>query len=294
VPAPTQPKIQNPKSKIETPFPTGWVDWSTAAAMLGLTKGCFNRLAIRAGLERRRVGPGRTPYLYDSAAVAELADQRLAASAKAHPNRRIDWWGRRSTKIEMGEFDYWITRNEAAELLRVRPRRISGMCAQGLLPCYQKEPGKRGSQLWVSYSHVVLLRDRPEYRKWRAVWERGRQRKDGGPSWYESEELDIRLFPYRGESPACARDHGDYYTTRQAANVLGVAPSIVREHMRRGRLTGVHMPRHGKGRTGRQWWFVKKEEVHALQADPDYARRRRQYRDSLRARSVLADPPTAE
>src|SRR5207248_700627 len=83
-------------------------------------------------------------------------------------------WGSRAAKRELRPMDWWISTGEAAVILRVTIQRVRHMCDSGLLPCYQREPGKMGSRIKLSHTAVMLLSERPDYLKNRARWEASR------------------------------------------------------------------------------------------------------------------------
>jgi hypothetical protein len=268
-----QSKIENRKSKISCPFPIGWVGWKQAAASLQVSPGYFLKLVRKHSLQRRRAPDGRPRLLYDSIEIEALAEQRLAAQGPPEPGRRIDWWGSRRVKIAINEFDSWITVQQAAHLLGVSSSRISQLCNAGRLPCHQEKPGVNGSRLLVPHHHVLRLRERMETDPGRSAYEKGAARNDSEPPFAQQEDYGIDEFPTRGWSKACQKDYGDEYTTRQAANVLGVGKNAILTLMRRGKLTGCHHPRRGTQKNGCKTWFFKKEQVDALAADPVYRKR---------------------
>ena len=49
------------------------------------------------------------------------------------------------------------------------------LVSRGRLRGYQKKPGVRGCPLFVSLNQVVRLRDDPEYARYRARWQAGRE-----------------------------------------------------------------------------------------------------------------------
>ncbi len=72
-----------------------------------------------------------------------------------------------------------------------------------------------------------------------------------------------------------SKDHGEYFSTQQAARVLRISGIAVGKLRKRGRLTGYrHLWKVGRYEH-RRWWFYKKEEVQELAADSEY----RQLRD---------------
>jgi hypothetical protein len=281
---PDEAAILEPQVEVCRPFPIGWVGWKEGAAALQVSPNQFLRLARRHGLQRRIApGAGRPRYVYDSIEIAALAERRLAASPPPAPGKRLDWWGSRRVKMELNEFDGWLTVREAAQLLGVNTRSISFLCNTGKLPCHQKQPGVSGSRLYVPHHHVLRLKERLAESKGRAAYEKGLRRDASQAVYIDKEEFGIFDVPDRGWSKACERDHGEYYSTRQAANVLGVRPNSVRLLMRRGRLTGHRINK--KRRSSRPWWFFKKADVDALLADSEYNRNHRRWLKGVRRKA---------
>lgn len=110
---------------------------------------------------------------------------------------------------------------------------------------------------------------------------------DGSSYRAHNEQLNIEEFPERGESKVCKRNHGEYYSTRQVANLLGVAKPTVLCLMRRGRLTGHRVNK--KPTAYRPWWFFKRSDVDALLADPQYNRNHKRWLDTVRRKAGWGD-----
>ena len=121
-----------------------------------------------------------------------------------------------------------------------------------------------------------------------------RRRRRFVPEW---EEKRLAEYDPLSPSPLTTRDYGEFYTVRQVAQMLGVTTGRVREMRKSGRLRGEQRPARywnhkWRGReptkgTSR-WWFFKKEDVHALQADPAYCNGRRAFEKSLTAEARAA------
>src|SRR5207302_709428 len=75
------------------------------------------------------------------------------------------------------------------------------------------------------------------------------------------------------------KDHGEYYTLRQAAEVLGCSRGTVRDKVRSGILKGYHAATNNPNAkwNERRWYFVKKEDVHDLKGSREYRKRRAAY-----------------
>lgn len=180
------------------------------------------------------------------------------------------------SKIEAPPGDRLISRREAAGMLGVCEPRVSVLVAEGRLFGWQSLPGKPGCRLWLSERQVLRYRDDRE----RAT-RRARQR--GGNSlqiasgelpnanWPEGWtngwlwKRDHGLDEYEGEE----RDHGEFYSTKQAAQALGVTRGAVGKLRKRGRLQG-YRAKTSRGPSVHQWWFYRKDEVEGLLADHVY------------------------
>jgi hypothetical protein len=266
-----------PDDPIIPPFPIGWISMDQVANILDLTKDTIWKHYIRKGKLHPRKNPkdGRA-WLFDSLEVERLAEQRLGKPFHREPGHRFDWWGSRAKKMELAEFDYWISTREAAGLLGVTPDRICELCKRGLLPCYQKSPGKGGSRIYVPQFHVQRLANRPDYQRKRAEWNQSRDAADTHEEQWEEKNIE----PYRltDETANTRRDYGDVYSTRQVARLLKISVGAVHSLRRRGRLEGMHTRPKKPGTAGRQRWFFKKEDVHNLQAEPEYIRHHKRYK----------------
>jgi excisionase family DNA binding protein len=273
---------------IIPPFPIGWVGHIEAAAMLQVSVHHFPKLVRSHNLQRRRAPTGRRRYLYDTVEIEALAEQRLDVRRFSGPGKRLDWWGSRRVKMELTDFNYWITPAEAAALLGVNHRLITEYCDRGLLPCYQEKPGVMGSRLYVPHNHVIqMLRRKEQATAQRAMPESPAFHVDGIAHRRHNEQLDIDEFPERGESKVCKRNHGEYYSTRQVANLLGVSKPTVLCLMRRGRLTGHRLNK--KPTAYRPWWFFKRADVDALLADPQYNRNHKRWLATVRRKAGWED-----
>jgi hypothetical protein len=297
-----------------------------AAAMLDLTAEQTRNLGKRDALRMRMKVcklPGRSGgmrkrcYLVRSE-VAALAAQRWAekqrredARSRGRGEEGAIGWGDRFTLPERlgyerpdagtregeAEIGVWMTAREAAETLEVTPDRVGELVETGMLPAYQRRPGKRGSRLWLPSYYVMALAERPEHLERRERYAAGAEGAASRlvPEW---EEKDLSAYDPYQPSPLTEHDYGEFYTARQAALLLGITVGSVRRLRKRGRLTGYHRKRYPhrdryRGpiyTVGRQWWFFRKEEVRALMADPAYRRRRQIQAESrtVEAREIEA------
>ena len=239
-----------------------------AAEALGVQVDSVRKLAGRGVLTRVEVGPGR--YGYVRSEVYLYGERRPHAAHKGMPSD-IQRWGRRNRPVEHTDL---VGTREAAAMLGVTMSAVRGLVARGLLPCYQSDPCKSGCRMRIPRYWVEAVAARPAYQSRREA----RERRVGMVA--SSEELGIPAAPRRGWTRSCERDYGAWYTTRQAANVLGISRQAVRVLLRRGRLEGgsrtperdlYAAPKRGYGY---RWLFYPKESVHALLRDAEYMERR--------------------
>jgi hypothetical protein len=168
--------------------------------------------------------------------------------------------------MTLTEFDAWMTLQEAAKLLGVTPSAVGALCDRGLLPAKQREPGKRGSRVYVPHHYVLHLLNRPAY-----------QNRRRAKSTARSPESETEIDPWDTGWPIEVTgknediDHGDFYSQAQTAQALGITVQAVHRLRVRGRLEGHRSERNRKGRSGAfKWWFYRKTDVDALRADPAY------------------------
>ena len=248
-----------------------WISAAEAAAVLGLTAGGVNALARRGGLTRR---VERRRSFFQRSEVEGLARGRPEGV------NRSTAWGRRDAQPWIGAGDRLIGTREAAGILGIRKESVTNLVRRGLVPAWQRRPGRQGSPLVLSLQAVERLACRPEYVQRRERHARGLMQE--GPSLTEGwEEHGLEPVNRRGRTREVEVDRGEFLTTRQAALALNVSPGRVRALMREGRLTGHRRParmerrKHwgGEPQGGRRWWFFRKTEVYSLLADACYRER---------------------
>jgi hypothetical protein len=246
-----------------------------------------NRAEEEAGRDKRkgRWRPQRAWFRLSS--VLRLAEAREAEAWRRADRPEVRergnlLWGWHRARIEAPPGDRLISRAEAAFLLDIAPHRISVLVSQGKLHSWQTHPGRPGCRLWLSERQVIRYRDDPERLRRRDAALRGRG--DAATSWRDVEEAwPGRVDAWQewkglaGRAPGRERDHGEFFSTRQAAEALGVTKGTVGKLRKRGRLPGHHM-KPTSGRTGVQWWFYRKDDVYDLLADRTYLDGRRRYR----------------
>jgi hypothetical protein len=255
------------RQQIIPSFPTGWITGREVKNIFQITHSGVCRLVREGKLRRRKRETGRAIWLYDSLEVEALAEARIAADSGPTPGKSLTWWGSRANPIELTKFDGWMPLKDAAQLLGITPSAVGALCDRGLLPARQKEPGKRGSRVYVPHHHVLSLSKRPEYQKRRAA-----KSKIGSPqSEIEVDPWDTG-WPFEVTGKNLHVDHGEFYSQAQAARALGISVQAVHRLRIRGRLQCHHNLRDRKGRSGRfKWWFYRKADVDALRSDPTYA-----------------------
>jgi hypothetical protein len=254
-----------------------YITTAVAAGILNLSRTHVANLA-RKGLLVRIPGYGPQSDLWDRQTVIDLAKKR------AEPKERLNWkndlwaWGNRAKRPEnLPWYDRLITTREAAEILRTSVQAVRWIVRYGYLPCYQKKPNCPGSRMWLRHLHVTNYAKR--YTK-QPTPEPKDELIAGG--W---EKHDIEPYDLYRPSRHMARDYHPYYSTRQAAMVLGIGAGCIRALRLRGRIKGyrartkhqIRWKRWGvpDDAVGNRWWFFLKEDIHAFQADPQYARRRK-------------------
>jgi len=283
-----QSAIPNPQSAIDRPFPIGWVSSKVACSMLQVCRVRLTQYVKEGRLQRRFRPDGKLRYLYDSVELERLAEQRLERQATLLPNESYSHWGPRSHKIELNEFDGWISSSEAANMLGITRQRVFEIIREGKLPCYQKDPGKQGSRVFVPHNMVIRLRDNPIRHKRREACASGISAPE--PQDRGWEEQGIEPYQQSDSTPNTRRDRGEFYTARQTAQLLGISVGTVHRLRLRGRLVGHHhTPRKVRIRP---WWFFRKEDVHNLQADPEYTRHHKRYRKQFD--KIWQDTPAPE
>jgi len=261
-----QSAIPNPQSAIAVAFPIGWITAGQVSSILDVNHSGICRLVSEGKLHRRKRETGRAIWLYDSIEVEALAEFRLAADKGPTVGKSLTWWGGRADPMALSDFDSWITLAEAAQILGITPGAVGALCDRGILPARQKEPGKRGSRVYVPHHHVLHLKERSAYQKRRAA----KSKVEDPKSEITVDPWDTG-WPFEVAGKNLDEDHGEFYSQAQAAKVLGVTVQAVHHLRVRGRLKGHRSERDRKGRSGRfKWWFYRKDDVHALQSDPAY------------------------
>jgi hypothetical protein len=296
---PQRPSL-DPQPSTPDPQPI-WITPARAADILHLTVSAVHKLAREGRLQRSREARAESRFLLSGV-------ESLAAWRRARRNRWPDrfnsltWWGDRSRIQKLDPGETLITTQQAAEILGITKEAVTNLVRRGLLPAYQKRPGQQGSPLLLREIQVMNLAAQPGYQRRRASADKRfasqspndpitqspndpiTQRPDDPNMTSGWPDHDLPPVPQRGPTVTSGRDYGEYYTTRQAAIVLGVSPSRIRAMCRTGRLKGIQRrprwkkhPYRREPCTGNRWWFFRKEDVHVLQADSEYADRHARY-----------------
>ena len=181
---------------------------------------------------------------------------------------------------------------EAAAILGVRLPRITELVLQGRLFGWQREPGKRGSKVWLSENQVYRYASDPERirrRNLRLGIDGKRKTKNGNCEAGFEGVYTVREH-FRDETGLVAApgnrnielNHGEYFSTRQVARELGISRSGVDRLRKQGTLLGFRRRSRPGAGFGNPWWFFLKSDVFALKHDPEY---RRLHARNLQARS---------
>ncbi len=193
-------------------------------------------------------------------------------------------WGDRTGVPDLQPDDELITTKQAADILGITTGAVRNLVRRGLTPAWQRQPGRTGSVLKLSLHYVERLLQRPEYQLKRERFDKGRhsEPREFTPGW---EEFDIEPSPIRGHTEASMRDRGLFITVRQAADILALSPRQVRHLISSGRLKAERRTRRRRRNAvgefelgaGSRWWFIRKKDLDALMADPQYIKRHRRW-----------------
>ena len=290
--------IANCKLTIDNcQLPEEWVRVDKVAEILNLSEVQAHRYGASGRIRRKvvREGSGFKKAYYLLEDVLRVEEER-EAGRKTIP---VSQWKHDlrhpyiRTKIEAAPGDRLVSRREAAFMLGCSEPRVSILVAEGFLFGWQTSPGKPGCRLWLSENQILRFGSTEDRVMRKERWERGRAgvqafRRSGVrertntrtssrtktteevPEWKEWRfENGIEMEPGTDQ-----KDHGEYYSTAQAARVLKVSSTAVGKLRKRGRLNGFRHPWKVGRYEHRRWWFYKKEEVHALAEDFTYRRLR--------------------
>lgn len=219
-----------------------------------------------------------------SSVLRLMADREVAADRRGISPRQ---WREGSTlkplirsKIEAPPGDPLISRSEAAWLLGVTPARVSVLVGKGRLFGWQRFPGKHGCPLWLSERQVLRLSQDSGWQRGHACAKGERPgRLDDWPAGLQTPMEEFmdghRLAPvvFAEEGPATQRDRGEFFTTRQVGQLLGISQGSVQSLRLTRRLRGYQRRRVPGDGVGKKWWFYRKDDVYALLADSEYRKR---------------------
>lgn len=290
-----------PDTLRPAPSVAWWVSMEQAVEILGIGPHSLRRWVRMRGM--RRIQCVRPPnplrrlptdgharvwlVLGEVEALSDWREKRLFGKG-THPRDWREGPTRKPlirSKIEAPPGDTLISRREAAFRMGVHVTTITGFVRRGILFAWQERPGMRGSRLWLSERQVARVSNDPErIRAQQAYYgrfpddDRHRRSAEEAEAWRE----DVGLEGYRSAQPQIGRDFGEYFTSAQAARLLGVAKETVYSLRRSGRLRGYQRPRRKEDGAGNKWWFFRKSEVYQLLADPEYNDYRARYRRRAR------------
>ncbi len=284
-----------------------WITTAEAAANLGLSKCRVYELAKAGALSYRvEYGPDRKRgrghrlnqkrHLYNLAEVLKLAMRRAEAEAKQmippsefgryrrHPIFRS--WRNVPESVRL------ILTREAMAILGVSHSTLRQVVDQGKLFVWCRYPGRQGIPWFFSEDQVRRYAADPQR------LERQRRQRAGRkePEYYAADGL-LKEWAYWKEEhklldhhpgPKTGKDYGEYFTTSQAARVLGVSYSAVRTMRLRRRLKGYRVSRPRVAENLQSYWFFRKEDIYALRDDSEYQKRRATFRRSQTPESRAA------
>ena len=116
------------------------------------------------------------------------------------------------------------------------------------------------------------MRCRERWQKWAATGEATKAAECPPDEFRERYRLPA------APQKALEKDHGEYYSLRQAANALGVSRSRMKDLLKQGRLKGCHLGQNAKQEFNRRrHWFFKKADIGEFKSDFEHQRQRRAY-----------------
>jgi transposase len=252
---------------------TVWVGMAVAASVLGVGAVRLTQLAQEGRITREKGRGPKGRYGYCLRSLNALAAEREAHKPPPFDQQhRRKMHGRHHAHTTAPLADRLLSTREAAERLGISPASISGLVYRGRLCAYQQKLGQPGSRLYVSEQQVTRLLNDPVYQRFRARYTQTCGRKGGTtatPRWTSE-----AAFDWYAPTPATRKEHGCYYTARQAAHILGISLRAIQFLRKRGRLTGYRNLRHPDRKpSARAWWFFRKDDVFLLRFSPEYRRR---------------------
>ncbi len=261
-----------------------------AAEILEISKYSVYCLIRRGTLQCVRIMDGKQPRILLSCEQVENLARKREIHRRRNSKTPAEWAydGMRPhirTRLEAPPDDRLISRNEAAGILDVRPRRITHLVGEGRLFGWQEKPGIPGSRLMLSYNQVLRYAtswDHVRRRAWRdgtAIPGVHKEAPIPGVPTNREEFMEWRHLPEKGQG-RIDLNHGEYFSTAQTARELGIHRNCVADLRKRGVLMGYHRRwRHNaRNSGGSPWWFYLKEDVWALKLDPEYTARSRRAR----------------
>ncbi len=270
-----------------------WITAREAAAILGFNPPFVNQLARQGKLNFRvesapdsTRGRGhllsRKRLVYNMAEVLKYEMRRAEESWKRNISPK-EWNHDRRRPILRSWRDIpptvnLISARKAAQILGVSKQTLAGIVKRGRLFIWSARHGKRGAPTFNSEDQVMRYASNPDRLARRAAYfsppkEKQPYAEDGLLKEWADWQEDNGLLDHH-PNPKKARDVGEFYTTRQAAQVLGVSASAVRAMRDRRRIKGYRSRKTWIRENPNSYWFFKKEDIHALLHDEKYRRLR--------------------
>ena len=270
-----------------------------AAEILGTTLAAVRCLNKRGRLRGIRAGKGGR-LLFSREQVEAMAAQR--EMRKRRSSKSPGEWAHDllrpyiRTKLEAAPGDRLIAMKEAAAILGVCVSRVSLLVKEGRLFGFQEKPRNSGTRLYLSFNQVT---------RYATSWDRARRRACGDGTAVAGVHTKPRnpgtptdreqFLEWRGLVDGGTKNleinHGEYFSTGQAARELGISRSCVAQLRTRGTLMGYRLRKRSnrKDLFGRPWWFFRKEDVWALKMDGEYRERSQRGKERRRPRGESSD-----
>jgi hypothetical protein len=268
-----------------------WVRASVAAQELGLSEVQVHRYGADGRIKRKLVREGsgfkkayyslRDVYRFERAKSADRL--KISVELWRHDLRHPTYF----TELVPGKGDRLITRREAARILGCSEPRVSEMVIRGYLFGYKEYPGKPGCPLFLSERQIERVASDPDRLERKARRVKNRQDEDVEETpGARSSRLWRRDNGIPRDPGTDRKDHGDFYSTGQAAETLRISRTALSRLRKRGKLRGYRHPIKIGRLEDRRWWFYRKEDIDKLAADPEYIR----LRDRGKACSPAPEP----
>ena len=257
-----------------------WVSSKLAAEWLNVTRAHVHDIAKKANFETTHCRKpsdalgqpainGRfTAWFRLRDVILEITRREKAQSTAFDPTV----YNRYSTKpcirteIVAPEGDYLISIKDAAAILEIGPRCVAHYVESGRLFAWQKNPGRRGSRMYLSMNQVVRYSQNETRLRRRSLRLQGPDQEfiTETERWWWLEEHDMAHASETGHGSKSNKNYGEYYSSQQAMRVLNIGWDALANLRKRGRITAYQRPKAKKDGAGNKWWFYKKDEVQVL------------------------------